>query len=116
MVGERLGELRLLFEPLGERLGKRLGGRVELSFKPFFGGAAVYANGRICITLTSVGLGMKLGDEVRAALLREGARPLRYFPKGPIKKRYVLLPDGLRADRRRLLSLARQSVRYVLSE
>jgi TfoX/Sxy family transcriptional regulator of competence genes len=115
MVKARLSELQSLFGPLARQMGAEpMGVRVALSFKPFFGGAAVYANDRICITLTSVGLGMKLPEQTRATLLREGAKPLRYFVKGQIKKQYVLFPDGVRANRRRLMSLARQSVNYVL--
>ncbi len=87
----------------------------ELAFKHFFGGAALYADGRICITLTTAGLALKLPEDGREQLLGEGAVPLRYFPNGPIKKEYVVVPADLCEDAGRLGVWARESVRYVLS-
>lgn len=58
-----------------------------LEIKHFFSGAAAYAQGRICITLTPVGLALKLPEAARGRLAKAGATPLRYFPKGPIKSR-----------------------------
>ena len=86
---------------------------VTLEIKHFFSGAAAYANDRICMTLTGVGLAMKLPDDGRARLREEGAKPLRYFPEAPIKKQYVLLPDGM--DPERLGFWARQSIDHALS-
>ncbi len=64
---------------------------VKLECKHFFSGAAVYANGRICLSWTPVGFAVKLPAAARNALInRWGAKHLRYFPKGPIKK------EGLR--------------------
>ncbi len=40
----------------------------------------------------------------RAILLEMGASPLRHFTNGPVKKDYVIVPDGLVADQ---LALAR---------
>ena len=60
---------------------------IELETKHFFSGAAVYANGNICMTLTPVGFALKLPEESRAVLLEQrGASQLRYFPKGLVKK------------------------------
>jgi len=68
---------------------------VKLECKHFFSGAAIYANGRICMSLTTVGFALKLPEESRNALMKErGAKPLRYFPKAPVKKDYVILPKG----------------------
>jgi TfoX/Sxy family transcriptional regulator of competence genes len=47
------------------------------------------------MTLTSVGLALKLPADSRAALIAQGAKPLRYFPTGPIKKDYVVVPDQI---------------------
>jgi TfoX/Sxy family transcriptional regulator of competence genes len=68
---------------------------VTIECKHFFGGAAAYANGRIFMTLTSVGVALKLPEESRAEVTDLGGMPLRYFPKGPIKKDYVIVPDRL---------------------
>ena len=66
---------------------------VRLECKHFFSGAAVYANGRICMSLTPIGFAIKLPEESRNVLMRrKGTKPLRYFSKGPIKKGYVVVP------------------------
>ncbi|MBI3629284.1 MAG: TfoX/Sxy family protein [Candidatus Rokubacteria bacterium] len=91
-------------------------GDVRLEYKHFFSGAAVYANGRIFISLTPVGFGIKLPEQSRIALLKHnGARQLRYFPDGPIKKDYVVLPDSMLKDRRSLRHWIRVSIEYVLT-
>jgi len=89
---------------------------VDLECKHFFSGAAVYANGRICITLTPVGFAVKLPEESRNALMRDkGAKHLRYFPKGPIKKDYVVLPKATIKDMRTLQHWVEVSIEYVAS-
>ena len=70
----------------------------DISCKHFFGGAAAYLNGQIFMTLTPVGLALKLSDQDRAALFKLGAKPLRYFPKAPVKKDYALLPSRFMDD------------------
>jgi len=67
-----------------------------LEAKHFFSGAALYYNGEICASLSPVGLGFKLGDQESEELIGSGvAVPLKYFPKGHIKKGYALFeaPD-----------------------
>lgn len=65
----------------------------DLEIKHFSSGAAMYADGRICISLTPAGFGLKLPGDLREELVQEeGLQPLRYFPKAPIKKEYVVLP------------------------
>ena len=72
---------------------------ISLECKHFFSGAALYANGKICISLTPVGFAIKLPEESRNALLKQkGTKPLRYFPEGPIKKDYVILPKTILND------------------
>ena len=44
---------------------------VKLECKHFFSGAAVYANERICISLTPVGFAVKLPEESQNILMRE---------------------------------------------
>jgi hypothetical protein len=46
------------------------------------------------MTLTTVGLALKLPKDSGELVIGNGARPLRYFPKGPIKKDYVLVPKA----------------------
>ena len=66
-----------------------------LECRHFFSGAAVYRNSSIIASLTPVGLAFKVPAEVRDGLLESGrGLPLRYFPRSPIKRDYVLLPDS----------------------
>src|SRR5215467_2781801 len=59
------------------RLSKARGVRLEC--RHFFSGAALYANGTICASLTPVGFALKLPEESRAALLpgRAGQERIR---------------------------------------
>ena len=98
---------------LVERIAPRLKTGAEIQCKPFFGGAAAYADGRIFMTLTSVGLALKLPEFSRTAWLDRGARPLRYFPKGPIKKNYVLVPELAENHLDDLVPSVEESIRFV---
>ena len=89
---------------------------VKLECKHFFSGAAVYANGRICISLTPVGFAIKLPEESQNILMREkGAKHLQYFPKAPIKKDYVILPKAMLKNMKALRHWVKVSIEYVLS-
>jgi len=89
---------------------------VKLEYEHFFSGAAVYANGRICISLTPAGFAIKLPEESRNALLKQkGVKHLRYFPNGPIKKDYVVLPKTMLKDVRTLRHWVKVSIEYVLT-
>ena len=89
-------------------------GDVTVECKHFFSGAAVYANGRICASLTPVGFAIKLPKDSRDILLkRRGVKPLRYFAKGPVKKEYVVLPKALIGDPNGIRGLLEISVAYV---
>ena len=111
MAREYLEKLQSLLHPLT----RALPAGVALECKHFFSGAAAYAQGRICITLTIVGLALKLPEDGRAELTRDGAKPLRYFASGPIKKDYVVVPPAFVDDPERLAIWARKSVDYVLT-
>ena len=66
-----------------------------LECRHFFSGAAVYRNGSIVASLTPVGLAFKVPTEVHDRILESGrALPLRYFPRSPIKRDYVLFPNS----------------------
>lgn len=89
---------------------------VKLECKHFFSGAAVYANGRICMSLTPVGFAIKLPENSRNTLMNEqGAKHLRYFPKGPVKKDYVVLPKAMLKDMKTLRRWVKVSIEYALS-
>jgi len=87
-----------------------------LECKHFFSGAAVYVKNRIFLTLTPVGFALKLPEKARTCLLdQQGAKPLRYFAKGPIKKDYVVLPDVSPGNIGTLRKWVQLSVDYALS-
>ena len=88
--------------------------QVMLECKHFFSGAALYANGKVCASLTPAGFGLKLPAEVRTRLIEAGeAGELRYFEKAPVKKEYVVLSETIVDDSERLTSLLNQCVGYV---
>jgi TfoX/Sxy family transcriptional regulator of competence genes len=94
------------------RLSNARGLRLEC--RHFFSGAALYANGTICASLTPVGFAVKLPEPSRAALLRQRrARPLRYFRRGPIKKEYVVLSAATASEAAVIRSLLRESIQYA---
>ena len=65
---------------------------------------------------TPVGFAIKLPEASRSALISsQGAKYLRYLPKGPIKKDYVVLPEPMLGETKALRRWARASVEYVLS-
>src|SRR2546426_10415728 len=85
---------------------------VRLQCRHFFSGAALYANGTICASLTPVGFAVKLSQESRAALLRERrGTPLRYFEGGPIKKEYVVLSAATLSEPAAIRAFLRESIR-----
>ena len=90
---------------------------IELECKHFFSGAALYyADGRICISLTPAGFALKLSESNREILLKEkGTKNLRYFPKGPIKKDYVVLPKAILNDAKALRLWVKRSIEYALT-
>jgi TfoX/Sxy family transcriptional regulator of competence genes len=95
-----------------ERVAPALDTEITIECKHFFSGAAAYANGRIFMSLTTVGLALKLPEHSRVVLISEGATPLRYFPKGPIKKDYVVVPERLARDENALAPWIMQSIRF----
>lgn len=108
-------------EPYRERLANMLrvtglskAPGLRLECRHFFSGAALYANGTICASLTPVGFAVKLPEQSRATLLRQRrARPLRYFRRGPIKKEYVVLPRATASEPAAIRALLRESIRYA---
>ncbi len=87
-----------------------------IEVKPFFGGAAGYLNWDIFISLTKVGLALKLSDEDRQRLFKAGdAKAMRYFPKAPIKKQYALMSDDYLTGPKRIKPWIEKSIGLVAS-
>ncbi len=105
-------------EPYLQALGSLLdragpGLEVPITHRHFFSGAAAYAEGRIFMTLTTAGLALKLPRDARARLTGEGAVPLRYFAKGPVKKDYLVVPQSLAEDPEALAPWIDKSIGFV---
>ena len=113
MAEPYLGQLSELVEALG--LCEHPG--ADLECRHFFAGAALYVDGKICASLTPVGLAVKLPLAVREVMLADGrGRPLRYFHGGRVKKEYVLLPERSTAESSALGELFLTSFRHVCGE
>ena len=110
---------REYLERLTALMGRATSGRfksIKLEYKHFFSGAALYADGKICVSLTPVGLAIKLPAESRNALMKKkGTKSLRYFPEGPIKKDYVILPKIILNDVKVLRHWVKLSIEHVAS-
>ncbi len=52
-------------------------------------------------------------ETVSPILLEPEVTPLKYFPKGRIKKGYAVLPDRILSDSRRMENLIEESIQYV---
>lgn len=103
--------------PLAELLDKATVTNVKnssLECKHFFSGAAVYVNGKICMSLTPAGFALKLPEKLRNKLLQEKrVTPLRYFSKAPIKKDYVVLPERMLNNTKIFRYWVKKSIEYV---
>lgn len=68
------------------------------------------------MSLTPAGFAIKLPEPSRYTLVNEqGAKHLRYFPGGPIKKDYVILPKAMLNKMRTLRHWVKVSIEYVLT-
>jgi len=88
MAKEYLKKLSSLVEQLGI---EKENGSTTIEVKHLFSGAALYANKTICAPWSPVALAFKLPEEYVAKLISsKKAKPLKYFPKGHIKRKYAL--------------------------
>lgn len=81
--------------------------------KHFFSGAAAYVDGHLFMSLSPAGLALKLPKPEIEKLFEKGARPLRYFPKAPVKKQYAVLPTGLTTSTDDLAHWVLQSLIFI---
>ena len=90
---------------------------IKLECRHFFSGAALYANGKICATLTPQGFAVKIPEKNIEKLLKEKkAKKLRYFPKAPIKKGYVVLSAELINDLKILRYYTKMGIKNIIKE
>ena len=83
------------------------------SSKPMFGGFFGYADDRAFLSISSVGLAVKLGPRDQEQVLSEGGVRLRYGPDAPESRSYVVLPDGHVADDDLLVRWVVRSAQHV---
>ncbi|HJW39862.1 MAG TPA: TfoX/Sxy family protein [Rhizomicrobium sp.] len=76
---------------------------IDWRFRPMFGGIGVYANDKMCMSLSDVGLAVKLASGDQETLLEhKGAKRLQYEPSMPPSKSYIVVPDTMLSDRKEL--------------
>ena len=98
-----------------DRLGPVSADGVALETKHFFSGAALYANGRICASLSPAGFAIQLPAGVRKCLINERkGKEFRFFAKGPIKREYVVLSESVVQDEGMLQQLLDMSAAYAV--
>jgi TfoX/Sxy family transcriptional regulator of competence genes len=98
-------------------LGLPLADEIAIDCRHFFSGAALYANGAICASLSPVGFGIKLPVDIRDELFKTGeGTELRYFKSAPVKKDYVVLSQSIVDDEERLKTLLIHSIDHVATQ
>ena len=86
-----------------------------IEVKHFFGGAAAYVDGHIFMSLTKVGLALKLPEADQNRLFRsKQAKNLRYFPKALVKKQFTLFPSNFLNDCDSAKTWIKKSVAFAL--
>lgn len=85
----------------------------DITCKHFFSGAAAYVDGHVFMSLSPTGLALKLPVDDLAKLFDQGAKPLQYFPKAPVKKDYAVLPSQVIGDKELLRDWILQSIDFA---
>ena len=99
---------------LEELVASELPGMSGLACKHFFSGAALYANTKICASLTTAGFAFKLPQHRCTDLIESGkASPLRYFENSPVKKGYVLFTDASSLGRAAIVSYLKECLAHA---
>lgn len=110
MKTEYLNRLSTLLLQARPQLAKTHG----LEFKNCFGAVAGYVHGRIFASCGKFGIALKLPRETISRLLKDpGAKHLKYFTKGHVKKDYVVIPSGIIGDEVEVGKLIDESIRFV---
>jgi TfoX/Sxy family transcriptional regulator of competence genes len=87
----------------------------QLEFKNVFGAVGGYVNGKIFISCGKFGVALRLSPDTLDTLFQEKeAKHLKYFPKGHIKKEYVVLSKRMLENKYQLKKLVDKSIKYLL--
>ncbi len=93
------------------------GFRLELEFKPMFGGVCAYVKSRVFASLSNVGLALKLSPTAQIELLKiEEAKRLQYESDSTPSKQYIVVPPEIWTDERDLAIWLKQSVDFVTAQ
>ena len=85
-----------------------------IEIKHLFSGAAFYIDGNVCASWSPPGLAFKLPEAEVDKLISCGeGRPLKYFPKGHVKKGYVVFKDPDLKMLERWKSFFLKAIRYA---
>jgi TfoX/Sxy family transcriptional regulator of competence genes len=92
------------------------GKKYKLELKNCFGAVAGYVDENIFCSYGKFGFALKLAPIKIGMLLKQGAKPLQYFPNGHVKKDYVVLPEEMLRDTKQLRKLIATSTTFVTSQ
>ncbi|MCH7620823.1 MAG: TfoX/Sxy family protein [Chloroflexi bacterium] len=88
----------------------------QLEFKNVFGAVAGYVDGNIFISFGKFGVALRLPPETLESVFKEaGVEPLKYFPRGHVKKEYAVLPKGILDNNIQFKRLLDKSIRYAIT-
>ena len=100
-----------------DRTHPSLGSSHTLECKSFFGAANGYIDGHVFITIGKFGVALKLPPDILKRLFDEkDVQPLKYFPKGHVKKDYAVLPSRIVEDLKVFKKLLDQCIEFALNE
>lgn len=85
----------------------------RISYKNVFGAVGGYFDETIFCSCGHFGFALKLPQNELDALFREGAKPLKYFAKGHVKKGYAVLTQQVINDRDKLKKLISVSIKNL---
>jgi TfoX-like protein len=89
----------------------------DLEYKNCFGAVAGCIEGQIFISCGKFGVALKLPPKTIAKLSKESdVKPLKYFPKGHVKKDYAVLPRRILEDKSQFKKLIERSIRFVMQQ
>jgi len=87
-----------------------------IDVKHLFSGAAFYIDGKVCASWSPSGLAFKLQESEVDKLISCGeGKPLKYFPKGHIKKGYVVFDVSDLSDQERWKSFFLKAITHASS-
>ncbi len=88
----------------------------RLEFKNCCGAVAGYVNGSIFVSCGHFGLALRVPPQLLTELFHEAdVSPLKYFPKGHIKREYAVIPERILDNLPRFKKLVDKSIAFALS-